>query len=126
MPLNSYQKFILSDIRADERTLGLQFINLGTGSGYFSAYDAYRQVTYTETSTLFSGAIYTNPYTSKRDDSGGWYNLSELVIVASRDYLSNATQKDTKVLYGSTKYRVNKVIDCEDSGELVLFVSQLE
>lgn len=126
MPLNSYQKHILSDIRSDERTLGLQFINLGTGSGYFSEYDAYRKVTYTEVSTPFSGAVYTTPYASKTDSEGGFYNLSQLVIIASRDYLSNATQKDTKIEYANTKYRVNKVVDCIDTLELVLFVSQLE
>lgn len=126
MPLNSYQKHILSDRRSEERTLGLKFLNLGTGSGYFSSYDAYRKVTYVETSTLFSGAVYTNPYASKQNSEGGFYNLSELVIVASRDYLSNATQKNTKVEYVNTKYRVNRVVDCIDTSEIVLFVSQLE
>lgn len=124
MPLNNYQKNILRDIRAEERIYGLKFLTL-TGSGY-SALNAYRSQTWTEVTTLFSGAVHTNPYANKRDVEGGFYNVSDLVIVASRDHLAKATAKDTKVQHASTKYRINKVVDCEDTSEIVLFVSQLE
>ena len=124
MPLTEYQKYILRDIRSEERIYGLKFLTL-TGSGY-SALNAYRSQTWTEVVTLFSGAVYTNPYANRKDSEGGFFNVSDLIIVASRDHLIKATVKDTKVQHSNTKYRINKVVDCEDSAEIVLYVSQLE
>ena len=85
MPLNSNQLHILKDFRIKENNLGLKFISLGTGSGYFSQYDAYKKITYTETYTFFSGAVLLDPASRKSQTEGGFYNLSDIIIVASRD-----------------------------------------
>lgn len=127
MSLNSYQKHILRDIRADEYSIqGLEFISLTTGAGYFSALDAYRKQEYTEESTYFSGALLFNPFAAKRDTESGFYNVSDLVIVASRDNKTTAQAKNTKIQYESIKFRINKIIDCADTHEIVIYASRLE
>lgn len=126
MPLNSYQKHIIRDIRTDERTYGLKFWSLTTGASYFSPLDAYRKQTWTETSTLFSGAVLIDPYSRKQNTEGGFYKVSEIVIIASRDHRTVATSKDVKVEYDSIKFRVNRVVDCEDTNEIVINASRLE
>ncbi len=126
MPLNIYQRNILRDIREEERIYGLKFISLGTGSGYFSSFDAYRKLTWVETETIFSGAVLFNPYSKKQDTAGGFYKTSDLVIVASRDHRTIAQSKDVKISYEDTKFRVSKIIDCPDSGEIVIFATRLE
>lgn len=126
MPLNNYQKTILRNVRTDERTLGLKFLSLTTGAGYFSPLDAYRKQTWVETATLFSGAVLIDPYSRKQDTAGGFYKTSDIVIIASRDHRTIATSKDVKVVYDSIKFRVNNVIDCEDTSEIVIRASRLE
>lgn len=125
MPLDSYQLYILKDIRKEERQLGLKFISLTTGSGY-SALDAYRKQTYTEIYTLFSGALLFDPFSRKQDSAGGFYKTSEMIIVASRDHKTLAAAKDTKVQYDNIKFRIDKVIDCEDTEEIVIYATRLE
>lgn len=127
MPLNIYQKHILRDIRADEYSVqSLKFISLTTGSGYFSALDAYRKQTYTEVETYFSGACLMNPFSAKRDVESGFYQTSEILIIASRDFKTVAQNKDTKIQYQDIKFRVSKIIDCEDTAEIVIYASRLE
>lgn len=126
MPLNSYQKHIIRDIRTDERTYGLQFLSLTTGAGYFSPLDAYRKQSYVEVATPFSGAVLTAPYANKKSSEGGFYLQSDLVIVASRDHLSIANSKNVKLEYANIKFLVNKVVDCEDTSEIVIHASRLE
>lgn len=126
MPLNSYQKHILGDIRTEEQIYGLQFLSLTTGAGYFSSLDAYKKITWTETISYFSGALLWNPYSQKSGSEGGFYKTSELVIVTSRDNRTVAQSKDVKISYENTKFRVGKVIDCPDTGEIVIYASRLE
>jgi len=125
MPLNNYQKHILRDVRADEWIYGLKFLSLTTGAGY-SALDAYRKQTWTETSSFFSGSILWNPYSGKTDSAGGFYKTSDIIIVASRDHRSTAQSKDVKIEHDSIKFRVNRVIDCEDTNEIVLYATRLQ
>lgn len=126
MPLNAYQKHILRDFREDEQIYGLKFISLGTGSGYFSSFDAYRELTWVEIETIFSGAILFNPYSKKQDTAGGFYKTSDLVIVASRDHRTIAQSKDVKISYDSIKFRISKIVDCEDTNEIVIYATRLE
>lgn len=125
MPLNNYQKHILRDFRVEEQIYGLQFITLTTGAG-FSALDAYRKQTWVETTSYFSGALLWNPYSNKRDTEGGFTKLSDVVIVASRDNRDKAQSKDAKVVCDGIKFRIGRVIDCEDTHEIVIYASRLE
>lgn len=125
MPLNQYQKHILRDFRAAEWIYGIKLWTLTTGAGY-SALDAYRKQTWVQTSTLFSGALLWNPYAEKKDSEGGFYNLSDIVIVADRDNRVQIQSKDAKLEYDNIKFRVNRVVDCEDSDEIVVYASRLE
>ena len=125
MPLNAYQLHILRDTRAQEFIYGLKFLTLTTGAGY-SALDAYRKLTWVETSTLFSGSVAFNPYSNKNDNEGGFHQSSDMIVTTSRDYRSTAQSKDVKIQYDSIKFRINRIIDCEDSNEIVLFLSRLE
>lgn len=125
MPMNSYQKHILKDVREDERIYGLKFISMTTGAGYL-ALDAYRKQTYTEVYTYFSGACLFNPAAAKRDAESGFYNVSDIVIVASRDHKTLAQAKDTKVQYENIKFRINRIVDCADTEEIVIYASRLE
>jgi len=125
MPLNQYQKHILQDIRADEQIYGLKFISLTTGAGY-SALDAYKKQTWVETDTYFSGAVLFNPFSAKRDAEAGFYKTSEIVIIASRDHKTIAQSKDVKVQYESIKFRISRVVECEDTEEIVIYASRLE
>ncbi len=127
MPLNSYQKSILKTIREDENEVyGLKFISLSTGAGYFSSLDAYKKITWTESISYFSGAILWNPYSSKNSSEGGFYKLSSIVITCSRDNRTIAQKKDVKISYDSIKFKVDRVIDCEDTSEIVIHASRLE
>lgn len=126
MSLNIYQKVRLRNIRADERNFGLKFISLTTGASYFSSLDAYRRQTYTEVNTFFSGALLFNPFDAKRDAESGFYKTSEITIVASRDHKTIAQAKDTKIQYENIKFRINRVVDCEDTAEIVIHASRLE
>lgn len=126
MTLNQYQKTILENIRSDERNYGLKFISLTTGSGYFSALDAYRKQTYTEVETYFSGAVLFNPFDSKRDAEAGFFKTSEITIIASRDHKTVAQSKDVKIQYENITFRINKVVECEDTQEIVIYASRLE
>lgn len=125
MPLDAYQKEVLKNIRTEQFTAGLKFISLTTGAGY-SALDAYRKQSYTEVETLFSGSVLFNPFSQKEDSAGGFYKTSELVIVASRDNKTVAQSKDVKIQYEGIKFRVSKVIDCEESWEIVINANRLE
>jgi len=125
MPLDNYQKNILRNTRSKERTQGIKFISLNTGAG-FSSLDAYRQQTWTETDSLFSGAVLFNPYSAKRDTEAGFYKTSDIVIVCSRDNRTTAQSKDVKVEYDSIKFRINRVVDCEDTHEIMIYASRLE
>jgi hypothetical protein len=125
MPLNKYQKHILRDIRTEQQNYGLKFISLTTGAGY-SALDAYRKQTYSEIETYFSGALLFNPSSAKRDAEAGFYQVSDLVIIASRDHKTTAQAKDTKVQYESIKFRIARVVDCEDTNEIVIYANRLE
>ena len=125
MPLNSYQKHILRDFRADEQVYGVTLWTLTTGAGY-SALDAYKQQTWVETDTIFSGAVLWSPYMGKQDTAGGFYNKSDLVIVASRDNKAAVQAKDIKLEFDDIKFRVSKIIDCEDTNEIVIFATRLE
>lgn len=125
MPLNNYQKHILRDFRVEEQIYGLQFITLTTGSG-FSALDAYRKQTWTETTSYFSGALLWNPYSNKRDTEGGFTKLSDVVIVASRDNRDKAQSKDAKVVCDGIKFRIGRIVDCEDTHEIIIYASRLE
>lgn len=128
MALSIYQRIVLQDIRADERNFGLKFVSLTTGSGYFSPLDAYRRNVpeYTEVSTYFSGAVLFNPFDAKRDIESGFYRQSEMVIIASIDYKSTAQAKNTKIQYESINFRITKIIECEDTAEIVIYASRLE
>ena len=126
MPLSLYQKNCLTDLRVKEQTNGLCFLSLGTGAGYFSQYDAYRKITYTEITTYFSGALLLNPSSRKNGTEGGFYQTSDIVIVASRDNRVLAEKKDTKIIYDGIKFRVTNVADCEDTQEIVISASRLE
>jgi len=126
MPLDSYQLGVLRDFRVKEQLYGLKFITLSTGAGYFSQYDAYKKITYTEAETFFSGAVLFSPYPKKSDSAGGFYNTSDLTIVASIDNKTIAQSKDVKVSYEGITYRVDKVISCPDTNELVINATRLE
>lgn len=128
MPLDKYQKHILKDIRIEQQTYGLKFITLTTGSGYFSSLDAYRRNVpdYIEVNTYFSGALLFNPFSAKRDAEAGFYKTSEIIIVASRDHKTVAQNKDVKIQYEGIKFRVSKIIDCEDTNEIVIYATRLE
>jgi len=126
MPLDIYQLNVLKDFRVKEQIYGLKFISLGTGAGYFSPLDAYKKITYTETETFFSGAVLFSPYPKKLDSAGGFYNTSDLTIVASIDNKTIAESKDVKVSYEGINYRVDKVISCPDTQELVINATRLE
>lgn len=126
MPLNNYQKHILRDIRTDENKIyGLKFISLTTGAGY-SALDAYKKQTWVETNTFFSGSVLWNPYSNKSDTAGGFYKTADIIIVASRNYLTTAQSKDVKVEHENIKFRINRVIDCEDTQEIVITATRLQ
>lgn len=126
MPLNRYQLNTLIDFRIEEQNLGFKFISLTTGAGYFSPLDAYRKQTYTEVYTPFSGAALLSPSSNKVGTESGFYQTSEIVIVASRSHKTTAQAKDTKVQYENIKFRVNKVTDCPDTEEIVIYASRLE
>ena len=129
MPLNRYQKTILKTVREDERKIyGLEFISLMTGAGYFSSLDAYRRNVpeYTEISTYFSGAVLFNPFSAKRETESGFYQRSEMVVIASRDHKTLAQTKNTKIQYQDIKFRISKIVDCEDTEEIVIYASRLE
>lgn len=122
---NEYQKKILTALRADQRTYGMKFISLSTGGGY-SALDAYRKQTWVETVTWFSGAFAWIPYSMKRDVEAGFYKTSDIVIIASRDHRTTAQGKDVRIEYENIKFRVSRVIDCEDTAEIVIYATRLE
>jgi len=127
MPLNQYQKSILKTVREDENEVyGLKFISLTTGASYFSGYDAYRKQTWVETDTFFSGSVLWTPYSSKNSSEGGFYKLSNIVITCSRDNRTTAQKKDVQISCDSIKFRVDRVIDCENSNEIVIHASRLE
>ena len=126
MPLDIYQLHVLRDFRVKEQLYGLKFITLSTGAGYFSPYDAYKKITYTETETFFSGAVLFSPYPKKSDSAGGFYNVSDLVIVASIDNKNIAQSKDVKVSYDGINYRVDKCVSCPDTNEIVINATRLE
>lgn len=125
MTLDLYQLQILKDIRTDERPSGIKIISLTTGAGY-SALDAYRQQSYTEVSSFFSGALLFNPFSEKMDSPGGFYNTSDIAIVCSRDNKSTLEAKDVKIEYENVKFRISKIIDCENTNEIVIYASRLE
>ena len=125
MPLNSAQLYTLRNIRSEQWIYGIKFISLNTGAGY-SALDAYRKISYSENFSYFSGALLSNPYINRRDDVAGFYNTSDIIIVCSRDNRATAQTKNVKIEYDSIHYRVNKIIDCEDTNEIVITASRLE
>lgn len=124
MLLSEYQRKILREVRADQQTDGLEFLTL-TGSG-FASFDAYRKQTYVETSSFFSGAVVWNAYVNKKDTEGGYSKASDITVVASREYKDKAEEKDVKLRFKGIKFRVSKIIDCEDSGEIVVEATRLE
>jgi len=128
MSLNSYQLHIIRDIRSEERPYGIKIISLSTGSGYFSSLDAYRRniPDYTEVLTYFSGALLFDPFSQKKDIEAGFYKTSQIIIVASRDNKTVLQAKDVKIEYQSIKFRIEKIIDCEDTEEIVIYASRLE
>ncbi len=126
MPLSAYQLGVLKDFRIKENNLGLKFISIGTASGYFSQYDAYKKITHTETYTFFSGAVLLDPAARKSDVEGGFYNLSDIIIVASRDHKVMAQAKDTKIQYEGINFRASKITDVPDTNEIVIFANRLE
>jgi len=125
MPLNCYQLNVLKDFRVKEQVYGIELISMVTGAG-FSGLDAYRKQTWVENSIFFSGAILWNPYENKFSTEGGFTKLADVVIVASRDNRTKAQSKDTKIRYDGIKFFISKVIDCEDTSEIVIFASKLE
>ncbi len=125
MPLNTYQLNTLRNFRSDEFIYGIELITLTTGAGY-SALDVYRRQTWVETSSFFSGALLWNPYSNKNSSEGGFYKMSDIIIVASRSYRTSASSKDAKIKYDSIEFRINNVIDCEDTNEIVIHASRLE
>jgi len=125
MPLSLYQLNVLRDFRTDEMIYGITLLTLSTGAGY-SAFDAYKKQTWVTTTSYFSGALLWNPYSSKQDSEGGFTKLADVVIIASRDNRTSAQSKDAKISYGGVNFRISKVIDCEDSGEIVIYASKLE
>jgi hypothetical protein len=124
--LSTYQKFILRTTLDKERTEYVTCYTLSTGAGYFSAYDAYRKLSYVETAIVLTGSVLFSPASMKNTSEGGYYQTSDVTIVFSRDNKALVQAKDTKLMFNSVKFRVNRLIDCTDSNEIVVFASRLE
>lgn len=67
-----------------------------------------------------------DPSSRKSSTEGGFFQLSDIIIVASRDNKTIAQSKDTKVQYENIKFLVSKVTDCPDTEEIVIFANRLE
>jgi len=125
MPLDAYMKHVLSDVRKEERTQGVQFLSLSTGAG-FNSLDAYRKQTYIETPSFYSGSLLLNPSSNKSDTAGGFFHQSDLVAVLGRDAKTTAESKDVKIIYSSITFRVSRVVDCPETDEIVVYANRLE
>lgn len=128
--LSPYQQKYVLGKRQQAYDHGITLWVMATGAGW-SADDAYRQLTWVPTTTPFTGAVAYGPWRGRTDTSGGYHVTSDITIVTSAALRDTVDQPKIKFQLESgagtagTFYRSDRIIDCPDTDEIVIYASKI-
>ena len=118
--LTPSQKKFLASLRKDQFDAGIELYAF-TGAGAVNN-DAYARQTYVHTlQRRFSGAISWGRFIDRRDTEGGYYEVSDIAIAASRDEKSYVQQRDFYLKVDGVELRVKRLVDLEDTREILMY-----
>lgn len=113
---------------------GITLWTIGTGAGW-SADDAYRRPSsgnWVPTLNIFTGAVGFGSWRGRTDTTGGYYQTSDVTIVASDSWKDKISSERTKIQLESGAgtigvfYRADRIVDCPDTDEIVVYASRIQ
>lgn len=123
--LSLYLRNVLKDIRAEERYISIELWTVSQHGA--SVDDAYGSPTSLSSgSGFFSGAVAWRSTIQRENSAGGYYETSDVTIVASRDEKSKIMNEVAYLVVEGVSVRPSKVVDAADTNEIVIYCEKYQ
>jgi hypothetical protein len=123
--LNLYLRNTLKEIRADEKYVVIEAWNVskhGTNSD-----DAYATpVSLSSGANYFSGSVAWTRTQQRQDSAGGFYEVGDVTVVASKDDKNTVLGENTYLVVEGVSVRVSRVVDAADTNEIVIYCDRYQ
>ncbi len=123
--LNKYLRNVLKEVRMDERYITIE---AWTVSKYgTNADDAYGSpVSLSSGANFFSGSVAWSRTTQRESSAGGFYEIGDVTIVASKDEKNKVLGENTYLVVENVSVRVLRVVDATDTNEIVIYCNRYQ
>ncbi len=123
--LNTYLRNTLKEIRAEEKYVVIEAWNISKHGT--NADDAYATpVSLSSGANFFSGSVAWTRTKQRESSAGGFYEVGDVIIVASKDEKNLVLGENTYLVVESVSVRVSRVVDATDTNEIVIYCDRYQ
>lgn len=123
--LNKYLRNVLKEVRIDERYITIEAWSVSKHG--VNTNDAYGSpVSLSSGANFFSGSVAWSRTIQRESSAGGFYENSDVTIVASKDEKNNVTSENTYLVVEGVSVSVSRVVDATDTNEIVIYCDRYQ
>ncbi len=123
--LNKYLRNVLKEVRMDERYITIEAWTVSKHGT--NADDAYGfPVSLSSGANFFSGSVAWSRTTQRESSAGGFYEIGDVTIVASKDEKNKVLGENTYLVVENVSVRVLRVVDATDTNEIVIYCNRYQ
>ena len=123
--LNQYLRNVLKEVRISERYITIEAWSVSKHG--VNTDDAYgTAVSLSSGANFFSGSVAWSRTTQRNDSAGGFYEIGDVTIVASKDEKSKVMSENTYLVVEGVSVRPSRVVDAADTNEIVIYCDRYQ
>ena len=123
--LNKYLRNVLKEVRIDEKYITIAAWNVSKhGTNVDDAYGT--PVSLSSGANFFSGSVAWSRTTQRENSSGGFYEIGDVTIVASKDEKNKVLSENTYLVVEGVSVRPARVVDVTDTNEIVIYCDRYQ